>query len=217
MSQEKECPGDFSCTDDQSVIDQKKMLTYRKRGDPDMDNLLIRIREKETEQDSIKNIQLPLITKELKELKAEKNATIEKRKQIDTDLDKLNKDLPEKMRQLSQLESSLIYKNEDKINTAVQKLDWTLQHQHFKLTEERKIVTEIDRLKRSKRTLAQFFTLKQEISGIRDKQRRMREERDMYFRAVSKMKGREEALKQNSFGLKSNLDILKRDRSFFKS
>ncbi|KAK6959871.1 hypothetical protein BgiMline_035044 [Biomphalaria glabrata] len=215
MSQELESSIDtgqdtVTCSDDQSMVESKKVMLTNKRWDS-MDSLLAQIKEKETLQDNIKNLQCPNITKELKALKAEKNATIEKRKQIDTELDKWNKDLPEKMRQLSQLESSLIYKNEEKINTAIQKLDWTLQHQHFKLTEERKIVTEIDRLRRSKRTLAQYFTLKQEISGIRDKQRRMREERDTYYQAVRKMKAREDHLKEKLYSLKSQLDSLKRE------
>ncbi|XP_059139352.1 uncharacterized protein LOC131927631 [Physella acuta] len=195
-----------------SEEDLKRILSpNRKKYDEEIEMLLSSIKDNELKMESIKNITIPQIKDELKALKAEKNATIEKRAQIDADLERLNKDVPEKMRQLNQLESSLIYKNEEKIHSAIQKLEWNLQVQHFKLHEEKKIVSEIDRLKRSKKTLVQYLTLKQEISGIRDRQRRMREERDTYFRAVTNLKKKEEKLKQDFSLDKTSLTELKKD------
>ena len=54
---------------------------------------------------------------------------------------------------LSTTESNLHYKNEAKIDEAIRKLEYQLKVQNFKLSEERKIVAEIDKLKRSKKVL----------------------------------------------------------------
>ena len=54
---------------------------------------------------------------------------------------------------LSTTESNLHYKNEAKIDEAIRKLEWQLKVQNFKVAEERRIVAEIDKLKRSKKVL----------------------------------------------------------------
>ncbi|CAG5117872.1 unnamed protein product, partial [Candidula unifasciata] len=181
----------------------------KKKYEEDLDKLVSQIREKEGELEKCKTGGSLNITGELKNLKAERSATITKRKQTDFELEKLKKILPEKMCQLGQLESSLIYKNEEKINLAIQRLEYNLNVQHFKLAEEKKIVSEIDRLKRSKKTLVQYLALRQEINGIRDLQRHMREERDTYFQVVGKLNSDEDKLRKGSMAAKTTYSQLK--------
>ena len=57
------------------------------------------------------------------------------------------------MAELTKVQSNLQYKNEDKINAAIGNLEYQLKMQNFRLSEEKKIVAEIDSLKRSKKAL----------------------------------------------------------------
>jgi len=54
---------------------------------------------------------------------------------------------------LTRTESNLHYKNEAKIDDAIRKMEYQLQTQNFRVSEERKIVAEVDKLKRSKKIL----------------------------------------------------------------
>jgi len=55
----------------------------------------------------------------------------------------------------TRLQSGLQYKNEAKITEAINRLQNQLRMQNFKLNEEKKIVAEIDALKRSRKDLGQ--------------------------------------------------------------
>ena len=57
------------------------------------------------------------------------------------------------MSHLTKLQSSLQYKNEERITEAMRRLDYQLVSHNFTLSEEKKIVAEIDSLKRSKKVL----------------------------------------------------------------
>ncbi|KAK3792513.1 hypothetical protein RRG08_017782 [Elysia crispata] len=164
----------------EDALDRKTKPPNKKRFDEEMMDLTSQIKEKEAEMDRLKSSGVLHISKNLNSLRADRTAKITQRKEIDEQLERINnKSLPEKMKQLHQLELSLYYKSEDRINTAIQRLEWNLKAHSYKLSEEKKIVSEIDGLKRSKKTLGQYLTLKQEIGVIRDQQRHMREERDV--------------------------------------
>jgi len=57
------------------------------------------------------------------------------------------------------LQSGLQYKSEAKITEAINRLQHQLRMQNFKLNEERKIVAEIDMLKRSRKDVGQVNAL----------------------------------------------------------
>ena len=54
---------------------------------------------------------------------------------------------------LTRSQSNLAYKNENKINDAIYRLEQQMKVSNLKLTEEKKVVEEINRLKRSKKAL----------------------------------------------------------------
>ncbi|RUS78685.1 hypothetical protein EGW08_013540, partial [Elysia chlorotica] len=195
----------------EDALDKKTKPPNKRRFEEEMLDLTNQIKEKETEMESLKSSGALHISKELNSLRAEKSAKIAQRREIDEELERINnKILPEKMKQLNQLELSLYYKNEEKINTAIQRLEWNLKAHSYKLSEEKKIVSEIDGLRRSKKTLGQYLTLKQEIGVIRDQLRHLREERDALFRSVSQIKAKEEKLKADASGAKSSVYHLKK-------
>ncbi|XP_046580958.1 DNA ligase 1-like [Haliotis rubra] len=179
----------------------------KKRLDDEVDALMVEIREKEAElksiggrgEDSLKNI------------RAEKDATFERRKKVDSDLKTLNQAITQKMNALSKLQSSLHYTTEEKHNDAIRKLEWNMKVQNFKLSQEKKIVAEIDSLKRSKKMLSSYLSMKKEIDESRDRQRRMREERDHYFRTVNQLKAKEEDIRKKNSANKSRAEVLKKE------
>ncbi|CAC5383177.1 unnamed protein product [Mytilus coruscus] len=91
------------------------------------------------------------------------------------------------------------------------RLEWQLKIQNFKLTEEKKIVAEIDSLKRSKKDLSQFLAAKKEVDEIRERQRRMREERDRYQKNVNQLRNKEDETKKSLEEKKSKLYVLKKE------
>ncbi|KAK3578415.1 hypothetical protein CHS0354_035616 [Potamilus streckersoni] len=182
----------------------------KKKFEEELEDLTKQIKEKESLQQTLPKPGETPVT-ELRDIRAEKDAAIVKRKKIDSDLKLLNQEITKKMGLLSNTESNLHYKNEAKIDDAIKKLEWQLKVQNFKLSEEKKVVAEIDKLKRSKKHLTQYFAQKKEIDEMRDRQRRMREEREYYFKNLSNLKSKEEDVKKSNFDRKEKAITLKKE------
>lgn len=58
------------------------------------------------------------------------------------------------------MRSKLQYQSEQKIDEVVRNLETQLQRHPFRLSEERKLVVEIDRLKRSKKAVQEYNVTK---------------------------------------------------------
>ena len=54
---------------------------------------------------------------------------------------------------LNALQATLQYKNEDRINEVIRRLEHQLKTNNFSLRDEKKIVADIDKLKRSRHSL----------------------------------------------------------------
>ncbi|KAL3891658.1 hypothetical protein ACJMK2_003910 [Sinanodonta woodiana] len=182
----------------------------KKKFEEELELITRQIKEKETLHQILPKPGETPVT-ELRDIRAEKDAAILKRKKIDSDLKLLNQEITKKMGLLSNTESNLHYKNEAKIDDAIKKLEWQLKVQNFKLSEEKKVVAEIDKLKRSKKHLTQYFAQKKEIDEMRDRQRRMREEREYYFKNLSNLKSKEEDAKKSNFDRKEKALTLKKE------
>lgn len=183
----------------------------KKKYEEEMEELQSLIRSKEAEMKALANASPESASGQLRELRAEKEASINKRKKIDSDLRLLNEEIKKKMGQLSKTESNLHYKNEAKIDDAIRKMEWQLKTQNFRLSEERRIVAEIDKLKRSKKVLVEYFTQKKEVDKMRDSQRRMRGEREYFYKAVTNLSKREEEQKKSEHERKRKLEEYKRE------
>lgn len=192
-----------------SSLDLKKVRPpNKKKHEDEVEAVQNEIKEKET--------QLHMLTEEnfqnqLKATRAEKVAVIEKLKKIDTDLKSLSQQITKKKGNQDQLQSRLHYRSDDRIDEAIRRLEWQMKVQNFKLTEEKKIVAEIDSLKRSKKDLSQFLATKKEVDEIRDRQRRMREERDHYQKIVNQLRNKEDDLKRSGEDKKGKLSVLKKE------
>ncbi|VDI45257.1 Hypothetical predicted protein [Mytilus galloprovincialis] len=191
-----------------SSLDLKKVKPpNKKKHEDEVEGIQNIIKEKET---LLRSLTAENFQNFLKATRAEKLAVIEKLKKIDTDLKAFSQQITKKKGIQDQLQSRLHYRSEVKIDEAI-RLEWQLKIQNFKLTEEKKIVAEIDSLKRSKKDLSQFLAAKKEVDEIRERQRRMREERDRYQKNVNQLRNKEDETKKSLEEKKSKLYVLKKE------
>ena len=57
-----------------------------------------------------------------------------------------------------------------------------LHKNHFKATEERRIVAEIDKLNRSRRAIKEFNSVREEVEELKMTQKELRDHRDQMFK-----------------------------------
>ncbi|XP_064596678.1 uncharacterized protein LOC135463348 [Liolophura sinensis] len=209
---------DGAMGDDLEESLKKMKPPNRKKFDEEIESILKIIREKEAEikgtsgkPDDTKGQTLA----RLRAIRAEKEATIDQRKKIDISLKALNTEITKSMGALSRLQSNLHYKSEEKIEEAIRRLDYQLKNQNFRLSEEKKIVAEIDSLKRSKKVLSQFLAQKKEVDEMRAKQRKLREDREVdyprLYKQVSSLKSQEDDLRRKNSVNKSKNETVKKE------
>ncbi|XP_076083777.1 uncharacterized protein LOC143054648 [Mytilus galloprovincialis] len=192
-----------------SSLDLKRVKPpNKKKHEDEVEGIQNIIKEKET---LLRSLTAENFQNFLKATRAEKLAVIEKLKKIDTDLKAFSQQITKKKGIQDQLQSRLHYRSDVKIDDAIRRLEWQLKIQNFKLTEEKKIVAEIDSLKRSKKDLSQFLAAKKEVDEIRERQRRMREERDRYQKNVNQLRNKEDETKKLLEEKKSKLYVLKKE------
>ncbi|XP_038051464.1 uncharacterized protein LOC119724475 [Patiria miniata] len=150
--------------------------------------------------------QKDVLLAEQKKLREEKEASITKRKTLDEDLKTINEHISKQNDALSKLDAGLSFKTEAAVDDAIRKLDHQLATRHFKLSEENRIVKEIDSLRRSKKKVREYLQQKQEIESLRARKKNMKDERDKYFRLASSLKTKEDEVKQKLQRQKSKTD-----------
>jgi len=70
-----------------------------------------------------------------------------------------------------------------------------LQKNHFKITEERKIVSEIDKLNRSKRAVKEINSVKDDLDRLKGSLKELRDKRDQLFKERGELKRKEDDAK----------------------
>ncbi|KAF4527914.1 hypothetical protein B566_EDAN011305, partial [Ephemera danica] len=109
-----------------------------------------------------KQVQLLLSTSsdspqtKLQELRENRNSINQKRRTINSQLEQLNQQINVKRDATAQLRTKLQYQTEAQIDQVIRRLEVQLQQHSFRLPEERRLVAEIDRLRRSKKTVKQY-------------------------------------------------------------
>lgn len=103
------------------------------------------------------------------------------------------------------MRSKLQYQSEQQIEDMVRKLELQLQQHSFRLAEERRLVAEIDRLRRSKKAVRQYNEAKDELTKLRESQQSLRMERDSISSEFSAYRSQEDEIHS---GFKKNKDIV---------
>ena len=143
------------------------------------------------------------------EINKRKNTVFEK-------LDFINKEVQKKGDTVQKLRGGIVYQSESEINEQIRKLEYQIQKNNFKLADEKRIVSEIDRLKRSKKILKDYNLVKNELDSLRNQQRSVREERETLFKESRDLRRSEEQLR---FSIKDNstrIEVLKEDVDNFR-
>ncbi|XP_077990135.1 uncharacterized protein LOC144444555 isoform X2 [Glandiceps talaboti] len=199
----------------QDDFNRKKLKApSKKKLDDDVEMLMTTIRSKEDEFKCLQQRpQNEVVTEEggerdslqaqLKTAKTEKEAVLEKRKQLDEKLKVINTQIAKKVDVVKKMQAGLRYKTEVKINDAIRKFEYQLRVQNFRMAEEKRMVAEIDSLKRSKKCLREYLVKQGEIDAERKKQKSIKEERDHYFNAVAALKSKEDKVRQQLRNKKS--------------
>merc|ERR1712130_1026350 len=97
------------------------------------------------------------------------------RTNIFAQLDKINKEVSKKAESVQKLRAGLPSANADLIDGQIRRLEEQINKGHFKLAEERRLVAETDRLRRSRRTLKEWQVQREELEGMRGEQKIARE------------------------------------------
>ncbi|XP_022103610.1 stress response protein NST1-like isoform X2 [Acanthaster planci] len=189
----------------------------RRRHEEQLEQLMSRIRSLEAELKSLgrpqhvdglseDSDQKDVLLTEQKRLREEKEASISKRKSLDEDLKAINEQISKQNDALSKIDAGLQFKREAAVDDAIHKLEHQLKTRHFKLSEENRIVKEIDSLRRSKKKVIEYQQQKQQIESLRARKKTVKDERDKYFRLVSSLKTKEDEVKQHLKTNKSKID-----------
>jgi len=110
----------------------------------------------------------------------------------------------------SQMRSKLQYQSEQQIDDLVRKLEQQLQQHSFRLSEERRLVAEIDKLRRSKKAVRQYNEAKEELNTLRESQQSLRLERDSISNNFSTFRTQEDEIHGSFKKNKEQVDTLKK-------
>lgn len=147
-----------------------------------------------------------VLIKEQKSTRELKESTITKRKEFDDNIHKLSDDISKKSDVLSKIKANLPHKTEKAIDDNIRKLEYQLQTQHFKLRDEKRIVNEITKLRRSKKEVHEYLAKRTEIESYIRKKEEMKKQRNFYFKKVTELKSKEDEIRQKLFRMKSKTD-----------
>ncbi|KAL4217652.1 hypothetical protein ACF0H5_022394 [Mactra antiquata] len=181
----------------------------KKQYEEKMEEIQRKIRSTDDDLKSVGSLEATVA--QLRDLRAEKEAMIQRRKKYDNDLRLFNQEIIKKMGVLSRTESNLHYKNEVKIDDAIRKMECQLKTQNFRLSDEKRIVAEIDKLKRSKKVLSEYLVQKKEVDKLRESQRRMRLERENLYRIVTNLNRKEEEIRKSIKEKKEKTEYCKKE------
>ena len=84
-----------------------------------------------------------------------------------------------------------------------------LQKNHFKATEERKLVNEIDKLNRSRKAIKEFKIVREDMEKLKTTQKDLRDRRDLMFKERGDLKRKEEEAKVEIRDLRDSIEEMK--------
>lgn len=125
------------------------------------------------------------------------------------ELDSVNKEVQKQGENVRRLRGGIVYPSEPEVDAQIRKLEYQIERNNFKLPDERRIVAEIDRLRRSKKILREHSALKQELDRLRERQRQCREEREQLFRQGKEVKRQEDGWRQRSAEAAAAAELLR--------
>ncbi|XP_071962088.1 uncharacterized protein [Antedon mediterranea] len=143
----------------------------------------------------------------LNTLKEDKENKMKKRKEIDERLKVMSSAINRKSDELSKKQARQPARSIDKLESMIKRLEYQLEKNHFTVREETRIVHEIDRLKRSKKTLREYIGEKEELDVEIAKKNRLRAEREKLFKEISRVSEEEHKVKKQLKEVRSQATV----------
>ena len=154
------------------------------------------IRKAETERGSLAS-RIGIKKEQLRCVREEREAISRDKARVFDHLEWANKEVRAKNDLVQKLRVGVSFSRREEIEDQVKRLELQLARSNLKLPDERRLVTEIDRLKRSKRTLQEFDKERQELDLLRQEQQGAREQRDAWFKRSREAKAQEDQYRQD--------------------
>ena len=154
------------------------------------------IRKAETERGSLAS-RIGIKKEQMRCVREEREAISRDKARVFDHLEWANKEVRAKNDLVQKLRVGVSFSRREEIEDQVKRLELQLARSNLKLPDERRLVTEIDRLKRSKRTLQEFDKERQELDLLRQEQQGAREQRDAWFKQSREAKAQEDQYRQD--------------------
>ncbi|XP_067933535.1 uncharacterized protein [Watersipora subatra] len=155
--------------------------------------------------------QLNELYSRLHKLREERNAKFTEKSVVEDCVKDMSVNINKLTDNLSQLQSKLHYRDMQKLEDAIRTLQNHLDSRHFKHSEEKKIVAEIDKLNRSKKVVGVYLETQKELRELRTGQHGKRVDRDKLIKDIVAIRKQEEETRGKLTTIKSLESQLKTD------
>jgi len=173
----------------------EQLVSYIGKAEAERGGLVNRVR--------IKRNQLAVVREEREVINSDKARVFDQ-------LEYYNKEVRVKGDLVQKLRSGLSYGRVDEIEEQIKRLEWQLARNTFKVPEERRLVGEIDRLRRNRKTLLDYNSEREELARLRDEQKVARDEREEWFKSGREARGKEDQLRSDLKQLVDKMDECKK-------
>ena len=180
----------------------------RVKHEQQLEDLVDRISRLRVERGGLAG-RLRLKRDQLAGVREEREKIIRDKAAVFDQLEWANKEVRQKGDFIQKLRSGVSFSRAEEIDDQVRRLEVQLARSSLKLPEERRLVTEIDRLKRSRRTLQEFNKEKLLLEQLRADQQAARERRENWFRQSREAKAREDQFRADMRMLGEKLEEVK--------
>jgi len=153
----------------------------------------------------------------LRNFRDERDTTNQRKVAVFQQLDHLNEEAKKRNDTLMKLRGGIPHSKQEDIDAQMRKLEYQIMNNNFGLPERKRISSEIDRLRRSKKNLKEYNSLKGELDVLRGKQNASREERDALFQKLREIKKKEDDARLQIKDANNQLDSIRADIEHFRN
>jgi len=173
-----------------------------------------------TKREEEKKNQIEILRKareNLRHFRDDRDTTNQRKVTVFQQLDHLNEEAKKRNDTLMKLRGGIPHSKQEDIDAQIHKLDYQIMNNNFGLPERKRIASEIDRLRRSKKNLKEYNCLKEQLDSLRGKQNALREERDALFQKLREIKKKEDDVKAEIKDANNQLDSIRADIEHFRN
>ena len=180
----------------------------RKRHEEQISELTTNIKELEDEKQKA-NDKLRFAREIVSGFREKRDRISTEKADLEDKLNVISKAFEAKKDTVQRLKNSFVVTSEEALDQQVKALQNELQKNHFKATEERKLVNEIDKLNRSRKAIKEFKIVREDMEKLKTTQKDLRDRRDLMFKERGDLKRKEEEAKVEIRDLRDSIEEMK--------